>query len=185
MLEGFRWQLKLCGGMSASCPGTFRRPLTWPAWFRCYRSKAKDVRPVDELTAYAYFLEHEGRLEEALELLTLAARSQGPKTSTADFAAYALFAGRLNRLLARWEAASTCYTAAEDAGIRSRPGRGTARPSGTRRRAARAGATIRRREHCGKRCPGSSELKLTECKAMAYADLGAVYNFRVSSLESC
>ncbi len=46
------------------------------------------------LTAYAYFLEHEGRLEEALDLVMLAARSQGTNTSPNDFAAYALFAGR-------------------------------------------------------------------------------------------
>ena len=67
------------------------------------------------LTAYAYFLEHEGRLEESLELLTLAARAQGPKTTRPEFVSYALLAGRLNRQLARWDVASGCYQAAEDA----------------------------------------------------------------------
>ncbi len=55
------------------------------------------------LIAYAYFLEHDARLEESLEVLSLAARAQGERISASDFAAYALFAGRLNRQLARWE----------------------------------------------------------------------------------
>ncbi len=67
------------------------------------------------LTAYAYFLEHEGRLGEALEMLTLAARAQGVHTAPADFVGYALFAGRLNRLLARWDLANHCYQSAQEA----------------------------------------------------------------------
>jgi tetratricopeptide (TPR) repeat protein len=87
------------------------------------------------LSAYAYFLEHEGRLEESLEILNLAARAQGQNTPPEDFAVYALFAGRLNRLLTRWEAANVCYSAAEEsalsvsdlnAALRSRLGRANA-----------------------------------------------------------
>ena len=55
------------------------------------------------LIAYAYFLEHEGRLEEALDMLALAVRTHGAGGARRpEFAASALFAGRLNRLLARW-----------------------------------------------------------------------------------
>lgn len=67
------------------------------------------------LTAYAYFLEHEGRLEEALEVLALAACTQGRELPALEFAAFALFAARLNRLLARWDRANTSYAAAEEA----------------------------------------------------------------------
>jgi tetratricopeptide (TPR) repeat protein len=67
------------------------------------------------LTAYAYFLEHEGRLEEALDVLSLASHTHGPAIAPPEYAATALFAGRLNRLLARWERATTCYGAAETA----------------------------------------------------------------------
>jgi len=75
------------------------------------------------LMAYAYFLEHEGRLEEAIEILELAVRTHGLEVPAGDFAASALFAGRLNRLLARWTSATACYSAAEAAATiaRSRP----------------------------------------------------------------
>ena len=65
------------------------------------------------LLAYAAFLEQEGRLEEALEATTLAGRAFGPGIAPGELADCALTAGRLNRLLARWPAAVTCYEAAE------------------------------------------------------------------------
>ena len=69
-----------------------------------------------ELLAYAAFLEQQGRLEEALEATTLAGRAFGPGIAPAELADCALTAGRLNRLLARWSAAVTCYEAAERTG---------------------------------------------------------------------
>jgi tetratricopeptide (TPR) repeat protein len=66
------------------------------------------------LNAFAYFLENEGRLAEALDVLGLAARTYGAAIPKADFAAVALVAGRLNRLQARFEAATAAYTAAEE-----------------------------------------------------------------------
>ncbi len=69
------------------------------------------------LTAYAYFLEHEGRLGEALEIVSLAARTYGDVIPAPDFTSLALFIGRLNRLQARWEDANTAYTAAAEAAL--------------------------------------------------------------------
>lgn len=66
------------------------------------------------LTAFAYFLEHEGRLAEALDILGLAARTHGGAIPVSDFPAIALFAGRLNRLQAKFEAATAAYVAAEE-----------------------------------------------------------------------
>lgn len=66
------------------------------------------------LTAYAYFLEHEGRLAEALQIVTLAAQSYGDSIPAPDFTSLALFMGRLNRLQARWETANNAYAAAEE-----------------------------------------------------------------------
>jgi len=66
------------------------------------------------LTAFAYFLEHEGRLAEALDVLGLAARTHGAAIPASDFPAIALFAGRLNRLQARFDAATAAYAAAEE-----------------------------------------------------------------------
>jgi tetratricopeptide (TPR) repeat protein len=126
------------------------------------------------LMAYAYFLEHEGRLEEGLEVLALAVRTHGQGVPAADFAASALFAGRLNRLLARWGAATTCYTAAESAAgaandtvlvLRARLGRGAVhRGQGNLPLACRIAEDVAGSAHqAGHR----------EVEAMAYADLGA------------
>jgi tetratricopeptide (TPR) repeat protein len=127
------------------------------------------------LMAYAYFLEHEGRLEEGLEILELAVRTHGDEIPAGDFAASALFAGRLNRLLARWPAATDCYSAAETAAttgadtvlmLRARLGRGAVlRGQGNhplaRQIAQDVAASAARAGH-------------REVEAMAYADLGVV-----------
>jgi tetratricopeptide (TPR) repeat protein len=137
------------------------------------------------LTAYAYFLEHEGRLEEALEILTLSARSQGPYTPPADFVAYALFAGRINRLLARWDVASSCYGAAEEGAmqigdsvsrLRGRLGKGAVDRGRGNLPVARATAESVVRE--------ADELKLAEVLAIGYGDLGAVYTLQGLRLEA-
>ncbi|CAN5830504.1 hypothetical protein BH24GEM1_BH24GEM1_14360 [soil metagenome] len=127
------------------------------------------------LTAYAYFLEHEARLDEALDVLGLASRAYGGTVPAAEFAALALFAGRLNRLLARWAAANTCYERAESAAqaggdtvtmLRSRLGRcGVLRGQGNLPLAmAHTRAVV---DEAGK-------FGLREVQAMAYADLGSV-----------
>jgi tetratricopeptide (TPR) repeat protein len=137
------------------------------------------------LTAYAYFLEHEGRLDEALEILILATRAQGTETPPQDFAVYALFAGRLNRQLARWDAANSCYSAAEEAallvgdtlsGLRGRLGRGAVHRGQGNFPLAQATAEEVLRE--------ASERQLVPAQAMAYADLGPIYYQQGLRLEA-
>ena len=137
------------------------------------------------LTAYAYFLEHEGRLEEALELVRLAARSQGTNTSPTDFASYALFAGRLNRLLSRWDVATACYSAAEETGekigdqvarLRGRLGQGAVYRGRGNLPMARTTAEVVASEACA--------LGLVDVQAIAYGDLGAVYGLQGLRLEA-
>lgn len=127
------------------------------------------------LTAYAYFLEHEARLDEALDILGLAARAHGPSVPAAEFAAIALFAGRLNRLLARWTAANTCYARAEDAAtsvgdmvtvLRSRLGR-----SAVLRGQGNLPLSHTIAEEVAQRAKAAN---LCEVEAMAWSDLGAV-----------
>ena len=127
------------------------------------------------LMAYAYFLEHEGRLEEALEVLALAVRTHGADVPVADFAGSALFAGRINRLLARWPDAAACYTAAESAAeeagdtvltLRARLGRGAVlRGQGNLPLARMAAEEVAAAAH---------RAGLREVEAMAYSDLGSV-----------
>jgi tetratricopeptide (TPR) repeat protein len=125
------------------------------------------------LMAYAYFLEHEGRLEEALEVLALAVRTHGIDVPVADFAGSALFAGRLNRLLARWNDATNCYHSAESAAgesadqvlvLRAQLGMGAVmRARGDLHQAERMARAVLDR---------ATELSLPEVGAMAYQDIG-------------
>jgi tetratricopeptide (TPR) repeat protein len=185
-LDGFRWQLEAVrrhveelpvdapetahlAGVVAAVPAQGRpSPSLWMS-----------------LTAYAYFLEHESRLEESLEILTQAARVQGPAVPVQDFTTYALFAGRLNRQLARWEVASRCYGVAEEAAskigdpisaLRGRLGKGAVHRGQGNFPAARLMAESVLRE--------ATELELTEPQAMAYADLGSVYTLQGLRLEA-
>ena len=127
-----------------------------------------------ELLGYAAFLEQQGRLEEALEAAALAARAYGPEIAPSDFAECALTAGRLNRLLARWEAAVTCYQAAELTGhaegdavaaLRGRLGRGAVARGRGNLPAARAIAEAVRED--------ARSLNIPQVQTIACADLAA------------
>jgi tetratricopeptide (TPR) repeat protein len=184
-LEGFRWQLEAVRRHVGELPGD--SPET------AHLAGVVDAVPQQgpptsslwmSLSAYAYFLEHEGRLEEALELVKLAARSQGANTSRKEFAAYALFAGRLNRLLARWETASTCYSSAEEAAVtvgdhvyalRGRLGRSAVQRG--------IGNLPLARELVESVVRDASSQNLPDVQAMAYADLGAVCELQGLRLE--
>lgn len=61
------------------------------------------------LTAYAHFLELEGRLEEALAVLDLAVRTWSAEVAPAELLPYAMLVGRLRRLLSSWESARAAY----------------------------------------------------------------------------
>ena len=137
------------------------------------------------LMAYAYFLEHEGRLEEALEVLALAVRTHGSEVPAGDFAASALFAGRLNRLLARWNEATACYmsseSAAERAGdrvvaLRSRLGRGAVLRGQGNLPLARATVEVV--------IEAARGAGLRDVEAIALMDLGAVYLVEGRRVES-
>jgi tetratricopeptide (TPR) repeat protein len=186
LLEGFRWQREAVRRHVEALP------LDAPETSHLAGVVAA-VPPVKQpssslwmsLTAYAYFLEHEGRLEEALEIVILAARAQGDETPLKDFAAYALFAGRLNRQLARWDAATRFYCAAEEvgfrigdplSGLRGRLGQGAVHRGQGNYPAARTAAESVLRE--------ATALGLEDAQALAYADLGVVYNLQGLTLEA-
>lgn len=137
------------------------------------------------LTAYAYFLEHEGRLAEALEIVALATRSHGAEISAADFAACALFAARLNRRLARWDEALAYYTAAHEAAesigdhtlrLRSRLGRGgVCRGQGNLPLAQSIAEEVLKE---------ATDFQLAEMQFGAYTDLSAVYTSQGKKMEA-
>lgn len=136
------------------------------------------------LMAYAYFLEHEGRLEEALEILGLAVRTHGPDVPAPDFAASALFAGRLNRLLARWNEATNCYLSAESAAdragdrvlaLRARLGRANVLRGQGNLPLARATVEVV--------IEAARAAELRDVQAMALTDLGAVCSLQGRRVE--
>ena len=136
------------------------------------------------LIAYSYFLEHEGRLEEALDVVILSARTYPASIPADDFTRLALSVGRLNRLLARWDSANEAYAAAEASArgemameivLRSRLGRanvmrGQGNLPGAREAVERVIADAD--------CP-----ELRAVQADAYADLGAIYYREDRKLE--
>jgi tetratricopeptide (TPR) repeat protein len=128
------------------------------------------------LTAYAYSLEHEGRFAEALQVVAVAARTYGVEMPDGDGPTLALFVGRLNRLMARWEAATSSYAAAEQA----------AQVLGDRRsillsRLGRANVLRGQGNLAGSRDAIEKILEetvgpeLADIRARAYADLGVVF----------
>ena len=136
------------------------------------------------LMAYAYFLEHEGRLEESLQALEAALRTYGGTVPVTDFASSALFAARINRLLARWTEATNCYGAAEAAAdvagdmvlvLRARLGKGAVQRGLGNLPLARASAegVIQ----------AASRADLREVQAMAWSDLGAICSIEGKQLE--
>jgi tetratricopeptide (TPR) repeat protein len=184
-LEGFRWQLEAVRRHVNDLPPDAPETAHLAGVVASISEKGALAPGLwMNLTAYTCFLEHEGRLEEALEILMLAARAQGSNTTPADFVKYALFAGRLNRLLARWDLASACYTAAEAAGVkigdaacalRGRLGLGAVqRGLGNLPLAREVAETVIR---------DASEPQLANVQAIAYADLGAVYALQGLRLE--
>ena len=185
MAEAFRWQLHAVRRHVTELPSDSPETAHLAGVVAAVPEAGAPNRSLwMSLTAYAYFLEHESRLEEALEVVMLAVRSQGTSTPPKDFAAYALSAGRLNRLLARWEAASACYSAAEDAGLsvgdhvsalRGRLGRSAVQRG--------LGNLPLAREVAESVVRDASALNLPDVQARAYADLGAVYSRQGLPLE--
>ncbi len=174
--EGFSWQVAAVRRHLGDLPGE--------APEAAHLRGITDAVPTDPmptpalrlcLTAYAYFLEHEARLDEALDILGLAGRAHGVSVPAAEFAAIALFAGRLNRLLARWSAANTCYERAEHAAqasgdmvttFRSRLGRSAVlRGQGNLPLSHGMALEVARQ---------AEATKLREVEAMAWTDVGAV-----------
>lgn len=185
-LDGFRWQLEAVRRHIADLPADVAETAHLSGIAAVVSSDGL-IGPElwKALTAYAYYLEHEGQLEEGLEILNLAVRAQGLDTPAQDFAVYALFAARLNRQLARWDSATTCYAAGEEAAracgdevsaLRGRLGQGAVQRGRGNLPLAREIAEVVVRD--------SAALCLQDVQALAYADLGVVLGLQGHRLEA-
>jgi tetratricopeptide (TPR) repeat protein len=185
-VEGFHWQLEAVRRHVSDLPADAPETTHLAGVVAAIPANGSPRQALwKSLTAYAYFLENDGRLEEALEMLALAARAQGTRITAQEFVQYGLAAGRLNRELARWNIAMACYDASEQAALqvgdlvaacRGRLGRGAVHRGQGNFPLARAAAeeVVRR----------AAELQLPDAQAMGYADLGVIYSLQGQKLEA-
>ena len=145
--------------------------------------RAVEPRPRQRLTGirialhdYAAWLEHEGRLREALETLRLTASTWLGAIPPAEFAALALFAGRINRELHRWDYADESFAAALEAAADCGD-----QAAHLRARLGAAGVMRARGDLCRARqevewviAAAEGHGHLRAVLGLAYADLGAV-----------
>ncbi|MEO8200695.1 MAG: hypothetical protein ABI679_09265 [Gemmatimonadota bacterium] len=117
-IEGFRWQFESTRKFLQELPSQEAEVSHLVGIAEAVDSDVshRDAVLRMALVAYSYFLEHEGRLEEALETLQLSARTYRNEFPAVDLATLSLFVARLNRALARWEKANRAYQVAEQAG---------------------------------------------------------------------
>jgi hypothetical protein len=108
-------------------------------------------------------------------MVTLAVRCQAVHLGPSDFVLYALLAGRLNRQLTRWERATTCYEAAQEA----------ANSAGDTNRSLRAclgrahvqrqcGNLPRARDEVEQVISEAASLGIRDVQSDAYQDLGVI-----------
>lgn len=118
-IEGFRWQLESTRKFLLELPSQDAEVSHLIGITEAVDSDAthRDAILRMALVAYGYYLEHEGRLEEALEALQLGARTYRDEFPPLDLATLSLFVARLNRALARWDRANKAYGVAEQAGL--------------------------------------------------------------------
>jgi tetratricopeptide (TPR) repeat protein len=184
--EGFLWQLDAVRRHICDLPADL--PET------AHLSGITESVPVDGqplgslrlgLTAYGYFLEHEGRLEEALDAVSLAVRTHGDRIPPAELGACALFCGRLHRLLAHWEAATECYRAAELAGENSGDLSSTLRGQLGRAAVLRGQGNLPAARVAVEQVLRKAEpLHLADVLTNGYGDLGVVFELQGLKVES-
>lgn len=117
-IEGFRWQQESTRKYLTELPATQAEVAHVQGISEAVASDPAHREAILRmaLIAYAYYLEHEGRFEEALDILRLAGRTYGDLVPPVDAATMALFVARLNRMLARWNSANHSYGLAARAG---------------------------------------------------------------------
>ncbi len=119
-VEGFNWQLQSTQRFLRELPSDQPEAahLLGIVESVCIEERHRATIMRMAALAFAYYLEHEGRLEEALDMLGLAAHTYGSGIPVGELPTLALFIGRIHRALAHWDAAGRAYGMAEQAGQR-------------------------------------------------------------------
>ena len=114
--EGYRWQLRSTRHFVDELPGSHAERAHLVALIDAMdQAVPPPQRAVVRmsLVAYAYFLNQEARLEDALDMLELAARTHDGGCPAEEYASIAMFVGRVNRKLAHFPAAERAYREAQ------------------------------------------------------------------------
>jgi len=177
-LDGFRWQLRSTQHFVRELPGDAPETAHLSAVVDSLDAEAPQRHAVVRmgLMAYAYFLNQEGRFEEALDILALAGRTHTEGLPREEFASFALFCGRVNRRLANWEAARRAFDASEQAAESVGDLRGMCYARLGVANLARATGDLPRAEAVVRQVLGECEgLDFADVRAAAYSDLSAAY----------
>ncbi len=113
--DGFRWQVRSTRHFVQELPETVAETSHLSALIDSLDSEELPRPGIVRmgLIAYAYYLNQEARLEDALDILELASRTHDGSYQAEEYASFAMFVGRVNRRLTRWPAAERAYQAAE------------------------------------------------------------------------
>ncbi len=186
-LDGFRWQVRSTRHFVRELPENHAERAHLVALI----DTMDDELPLDlagvrmSLMAYAYFLNQESRLENALDVLELAGRSHRDGLPVEEFASFAMFVGRVLRRLASFPPAEVAYQEAVNA----------ARSAGDEHTELfsklglanlyRSTGNLRRSQELVEEVLGRTErAALTDVRAAAYSDLSAVYDGQGRRIEA-
>jgi tetratricopeptide (TPR) repeat protein len=113
--EGYRWQLRSTRHFVKELPENHAERAHLGALIDAMDQALPPKHAVVRLSlvAYAYFLNQEARLEDALDILELAARTHDGGCPPEEYASIAMFVGRVNRRLAHFPAAERAYREAQ------------------------------------------------------------------------
>ncbi len=113
--DGYRWQLRSTRHFVEEIPENHAERTHLVALIDAMDQTLPPQHAVVRmsLVAYAYFLNQEARLENALDVLELAARTHDGGCPAEEYASIAMFVGRVNRRLAHFPAAERAYREAQ------------------------------------------------------------------------
>ena len=176
--EGYRWQLRSTRHFVQELPEDHAERAHLGALIDAMDQALPPKHAVVRmsLVAYAYYLNQEARLEDALDILELASRTHDGGCPAEEYATIAMFVGRVNRRLARFPAAEKAYREAQR----------TAEANGDQRTALFSQLGMANLHRSTGDLARSQELvedvlarcrspKLDDVRSAAYSDLSAVF----------
>jgi len=185
--EGYRWQVRSTRHFVEELPENHAERAHLVALIDAMDQALPPKLAVVRLSlvAYAYFLNQEARLEDALDILELAARTHDGGCPAEEYASIAMFVGRVNRRLAHFPEAERAYREAQS----------TAKANGDDRTALFSQLGLANLHRSTGDLAQSQDLvedvlarchspKLADVRSAAYSDLSAVFERQGRRIEA-